>query len=46
MVQGWKNYHADIFIHKKDTYKWLNHDKESTYNSNNKYANSMTAIGH
>ena len=46
MVQGWRTYHAGKFIHKIDTYKWLNHDKESTYNSNNQYANRMTAIGH
>ena len=46
MVQGWKTHHAGRFIHKIDIYKWLNYDKESTYNSNNKYANMMTDIGH
>ena len=46
MVQGWRTHHAGIFIHKTDTYKWLIHDKEITYNSNNQYANMMIAIGH
>ena len=46
MVQRWRTYHARRFIHKIDLYKWIYHDKESTYNSNNQYANRMTAMGH
>ena len=34
MVQGWRTYHTGRFIHKTYTYKWLNNDKESNYNSN------------
>ena len=33
-VQGWRTHQASIFTHKTDAYKWLNHDKDGTYNSN------------
>ena len=34
MVQGWRTHQVGIFTHKTDAYKWLNHDKDGTYNSN------------
>ena len=30
----WRTHQAGRFTHKTDAYKWLNHDKEGTYNSN------------
>ena len=33
-VQGWRTHQAGRFTHKTDAYKWLNHDKDGTYNSN------------
>ena len=33
-VQGWRTHHASRFTYKIDAYKWINHDKDGTYNSN------------
>ena len=33
-VQGWRTHQAGRFTHKIDAYKWINHDKDGTYNSN------------
>ena len=31
--QGWRTQQIGRFTHKIDAYKWINHDKDGTYNS-------------
>ena len=33
-VQGWRTHQDGRITHKTYAYKWLNHDKDGTYNSN------------
>ena len=33
-VQGWRTHQASRFTHKTYAYKWINNDKDGTYNSN------------
>ena len=33
-VQGWRTHETGRFTYTTDAYKWKNHDKDGTYNSN------------